>query len=74
MLNKIQIALFMVIRNSKVLPVGLSKGKSLADINQMAYAAMQEILNGNLIDWSRAEKSYKEGEELFIKNVKNKGN
>lgn len=57
--EKYKIALFMVIRNSKVMPKGIELGKTEKEINKMSYATMQEVLK--MIDFDRAEKMYKEG-------------
>jgi hypothetical protein len=61
-LEKMQVALFTVIRNSKVLPVGIAKGKSLQEINKMSYETMQECIK--MIDFDLAMKSYQEGKKL----------
>ena len=57
--EKYKIALFMVIRNSKVMPKGIELGKTEKEINKMSYQTMQELLK--MIDFERAEKMYKEG-------------
>lgn len=61
MKNKYKLALFMVIRNSMVLPKGIELNKSEKKINQMAYQTMCEVLT--IIDYNKAEKLYKEGRE-----------
>lgn len=61
-LEKMQVALFTVIRNSKVLPVGILKEKSMKEINKMSYATMQECIK--MIDFDLAMKSYQEGKQL----------
>lgn len=61
-LEKMQVALFTVIRNSKVLPVGILKEKSMKEINKMSYATMQECIKW--IDFDLAMKSYQEGKKL----------
>lgn len=60
-----KVALFGVIRNSKVMPVGLAKGKSMKEINKMAVATVKELLDGDIIDWARMAKSYEEGGGTF---------
>lgn len=61
-LEKMQVALFVVIRNSKVFPVGIAKRKSLQEINKMSYGTMQECIK--MIDFDLAMKSYQEGKKL----------
>ena len=58
-ISKEELALFMVIRNSKVLPKGLELGKTDKEINRMAYQTMQEVME--MIDYEKAKKSYEEG-------------
>lgn len=65
-LEKMQVALFVVIRNSKVFPVGIAKRKSLQEINKMSYETMQECIK--MIDFDLAMKSYQEGKQLFEAN------
>lgn len=60
MKKKYKIALFMVIRNSMVMPKGLKLGKTQKEINEMSYKTLCEVLT--VIDFKRAEKMYKEGE------------
>lgn len=60
MKKKYKIALFMVIRNSMVMPKGLKLGKTQKEINEMSYKTLCEVLTA--IDFKRAEKMYKEGE------------
>ena len=57
--NKYKLALFMVIRNSKVMPQGIKLGKTDKEINKMSYETMCSVLT--MIDYDRAEKFYKEG-------------
>lgn len=57
--ERLEIALFIIIRNSKVLPTGLKLNKSSKEINQMSYKTMCEVLT--MIDFKTAEKMYKEG-------------
>ncbi len=59
--NKYKIALFMVIRNSQVMPVGMKLGKSKKEINKKAYETMCEVIS--MIDYDIARKEYKEGKE-----------
>ena len=57
--NKYKLALFMVIRNSIVMPQGIKLGKTDKEINEMSYGTMCSVLT--MIDYDRAEKFYKEG-------------
>ena len=57
--EKYKLALFMIIRNSKVLPKGLELGKSQKEINKMSYQTIQELLN--MIDFDKAQQFYEEG-------------
>ena len=57
--NKYKLALFMVIRNSMVMPQGIKLGKTYEEINEMSYETMCSVLT--MIDYDRAEKFYKEG-------------
>lgn len=61
-LEKMQVALFTVIRNSRVLPVGISKEKSMQEINKMSYETMQECIK--MINFDIAVKYYQEGKQL----------
>ena len=59
MKNKYKLALFMVIRNSMVMPQGIKLGKTNKEINEMSYETMCSVLT--MIDYDQAEKFYKEG-------------
>ena len=59
--SKYKIALFMVIRNSQVMPVGMKLGKSKKEINKKAYETMCEVIS--MIDYDNARKEYEEGKE-----------
>lgn len=59
--EKYKIALFMVIRNSQVMPVGMKSGKSKKEINKKAYETMCEVIS--MIDYDNARKEYEEGKE-----------
>lgn len=63
MKNKYKIALFMVIRNSSVMPKGIELGKLDKEINKMAYATMCEVLT--MIDFKRAEEIYLQGKKAY---------
>lgn len=55
----LKLALFMVIRNSKVLPKGLELGKTSKEINKMTIDTMNECIN--MIDYDIAKQLYMEG-------------
>lgn len=59
MKNKYKLALFMVIRNSMVMPQGIKLGKTDKEINKMSYETMCSVLT--MIDYNKAEKIYEEG-------------
>lgn len=61
MKNKYKLALFMVIRNSVVLPKGIELQKSSKEISKMSYETMCEVLT--MIDFKTAEKMYEEGKQ-----------
>ena len=64
--DKYKIALFMVIRNSAVMPKGMAFCKSMKEINRMSYETMQEIIT-NTIDFENAKKIFEEGKREFEK-------
>ena len=57
--EKYKIAVFMIIRNSKVLPEGLKRRKSMKEINQMSRQTLESVMQ--MIDFDAAKKSYEEG-------------
>lgn len=59
MKKKYKIALFMIIRNSMVMPKGIKLGKSEKEINKMTYETLCEVLT--MINFKTAEKMYEEG-------------
>lgn len=59
MKNKYKLALFMVIRNSSVMPQGIKLGKTDKEINKMSYETMCSVLT--MINYEQAEKFYEEG-------------
>lgn len=61
MKNKYKLALFMVIRNSMVMPQGIKLGKTDKEINEMSYETMCSVLT--MIDYDQAEKIYKGGKD-----------
>lgn len=61
MKHKYKLALFMVIRNSLIMPKGVKLGKTEKEINKMSYETMCSVLT--MIDYDKAEKFYKEGND-----------
>lgn len=59
MKKKYKLALFMIIRNSVVMPKGIELQKTSKEINRMSYETLCEVLN--MIDFKQAEKMYEEG-------------
>ena len=57
--EKYKLALFMVIRNFKILPKGIELNKSKKEINKMSYETMEEVLN--MIDFNIAKELFEEG-------------
>lgn len=54
--EKYKLALFAVIRNSKVLPKGLILGKSATEINKMSRETMDEVLK--ILDFEKIRRWY----------------
>lgn len=63
MKNKYKLALFMVIRNSIVMPQGIKLGKTDKEINKMSYETMCSVLT--MINYDRAEKFYEEAKNEY---------
>ena len=63
MKNRYKTALFMIIRNSRVMSQGIKLGKSEKEINKMAYETMCEVLT--MIDFKMAEEIYRQGKEAY---------
>lgn len=63
-LERTQTALFTVIRNSHVMPMGLKAGKSMEEINRVSYATMIEIYK--TIDFDRAFEAFKQGKIDYL--------
>lgn len=59
--EKYKLALFAVIRNSKVLPKGLILGKSATEINKMSRETMDEVLKS--LDFEKI-RSWYDGKEV----------
>lgn len=54
--ERFKLTLFAVIRNSKVMPVGLQLGKSMEEINSMTRKTMKEIMN--MCDYEQLSKDF----------------
>lgn len=61
MKNKYKLALFMVIRNSMVMPEGKKLGKTDKEINKISYDTMCSLLT--MIDYNKVKKFYEEGKD-----------
>ena len=68
MKQRYKVALFMIIRNSQVMPKGIELGKSDKEINKMAYETMCEVLT--MIDFKRAKEIYEQGKKAYIEKKK----
>lgn len=55
-LEKYKLMLFMVIRNNKVLPVGLKKGKTQKEITEMTKTTIKEL--EKMINFDKAKEFY----------------
>lgn len=70
-LNKMEttykLALFMIIRNSTVMPKGIKLGKNDKEINERSYETLCEVLA--MLDYNIAKKLYNEGEITFENNI-----
>lgn len=64
-MSKEMLALFMIIRNSQVLPKALKLGKSKEEINKMSYETMLQVIN--MIDFEKAKEMYIQGKEAYEK-------
>ena len=64
-LERYKLALFGVIRNSKVMPVGLTQGRSMEEINAMSLKTMEEVLK--MVDCDAMGRHYSEAEEALAK-------
>ena len=54
--EKYKLALFAVVRNSKVMPAGVKLGKSMHEINTMSVNTMNYILDS--FDYDRLEADF----------------
>lgn len=70
-LEKWQVALFTVIRNSGVMPQGIRLGKSMEDIHKMSYEVALKILQH--IDFDRAYKAFMQGKRAYERDIKRDG-
>ena len=63
--GKMKVAFFGIVRNTKILPIGIAKGKTFKEIDTMAVEVMNTMLNENVFDWERMTESYKNGGGKF---------
>ena len=61
--EKYKRALFLILRNNRVLPLGLKLGKSMSEINEMTYETMENIVDA--INHEQVEKDIAEGMKLY---------
>ncbi len=61
MAEQYKLALFGVIRNSKVMPAGMRLGKNMQEINKMSVETMHKVIE--MCDFERLREFYKEGEQ-----------
>ena len=66
--KKYKIALFMVIRNSTVMPAGLRLNKTMKEVNQLSYETLLEVLK--MIDFENAAKSYSQCKKAYYDKLK----
>lgn len=59
--EKYKLALFMVVRNSIVMQVGLVYGKSMLDINKISIKTCEKIIAS--IDFEATRKDYESGKQ-----------
>ena len=64
-LDKYKLALFAVIRNSTVMPIGMAQGRSMEEINTMALKTVDEVLS--MCDFVALGQHYSEAEEALAK-------
>ena len=63
--EKYKLALFGVIRNSKVMPVGLAQGRSMEEINAMSLKTLEEVMG--MVNYDAMKQMYSEAEETLAK-------
>lgn len=63
------LTLFIVVRNSMVLPKGLELGKSKEEINKMTYETINELMI--MIDFDKAKEMFEEGQRASQKGENN---
>ena len=67
--EKYKLALFMMVRNSKVMSKGLSLGKSMLDINKVSIKTCEVIVKS--IDFEAARKDYENGKQACNNSKRN---
>jgi CheY-specific phosphatase CheX len=68
--EKFKLALFMIIRNFKVMPVGLQLGKNEHEINQMTVNTITEILN--MTNYEKAKEMFEDGNKRLMNEKEKK--
>ena len=58
--EKYKLALFAVVRNSKVMPEGLRRGKSMSEINAMSTETVSQIIQS--LNFEALKQSWEEEE------------
>jgi len=59
--EKYKLALFVLIRNSIVMPNAEELGMSIKEVNRMSYLTMTKIMEG--VNYELVKRSYEEAEE-----------
>lgn len=70
-LEKVQTALFVIVRNNTVMPEGLRLGKSMSEINRMSYETMLKVCEH--IDVNSAFESFKRARQSYLDRSKTNG-
>ena len=60
-----KLALFGIVRNSKMMPVGIKQGRSMEEINVMSLKTMEEIMG--MSNFDALAQIYRDAEEALAK-------
>lgn len=72
--NYLRLMMFMLIKNTAVMPIGMKLGKSESEINQMAYGSMEAYLGNEIepgvlgLDLKKCQERYDEGKRLHMES------
>lgn len=72
----LKLMLFMLIRNTAVLPIGIKLGKDPKEINRMSYETMQVFIMNEIedgvpgFDLEKCQRDYDEGKKLYLEQRK----